>query len=73
MDFINCKNCERQTVVIDECFCAGCGEMVCLHCGCTDSAACAEVCSWAATGVCSNCAEEVFGMQTNALLSGMKL
>ncbi len=39
------------------------GEIVCLHCGCTDRHACANNCHWvevnrdAGVGVCSNCAE----------------
>lgn len=68
-EFIFCRNCQKAVGIVDQHYCANCGEMVCLYCGCTDS----EPCEWTRDGVCSNCEREVVGMQINKLISGMKL
>lgn len=56
-DFTFCQNCQKVSAIIDTHFCANCGEMICLDCGCTDTESCAEPCEWSRSGICSNCAE----------------
>ena len=53
---IDCKNCGTSAtgaeIMIRE-GCPGCGEAVCMLCGCTDQKACARGCAWLRPFVCS--------------------
>lgn len=53
-DIVFCKNCHRAEAVEDF-RCTNCGELICILCGCTESAACPGGCYWIRIGVCSEC------------------
>ncbi len=58
-NFNFCQNCQLIRSISEDLTCDGCGELICLVCGCTESTACtnfvSEGCSWSRPGVCSNC------------------
>ncbi len=60
-DMVNCKSCGHVTAVDPEdARCRDCGQLVCLHCGCTNEAPCFHgldegSCFWVRLGVCSAC------------------
>lgn len=58
-DLVNCRNCGHISAVDpSNSRCLDCGEMVCLHCGCTNDTACndgGQGCYWVRAGLCSAC------------------
>lgn len=56
-DIVHCKNCDRVVAITDDDGkrCSDCGELICVRCGCTESAACGDGCDWAADGICTEC------------------
>lgn len=56
-----CEGCQARADVGPNAICNGCGEQICLHCGCTDSAACPEGCWWIEPGTCSSCFQDLSG------------
>lgn len=54
---VQCRNCFSFVGALNDA-CPGCGEYVCRVCGCTDSAACDNGCSWVDRDhrLCSECA-----------------
>jgi hypothetical protein len=54
---VQCDNCllvvTKAELAARGYACPGCGERVCVVCGCTDSNACADGCAWSEPGVCS--------------------
>lgn len=52
-----CEKCQKPADIEPGSIpvCNGCGEKICLKCGCTDSAACPERCYWVEPGLCSSC------------------
>jgi hypothetical protein len=55
--FVQCAGClfvhAKDALKRNGFVCGDCGDMVCVVCGCTDSAACDEGCWWVAPGECS--------------------
>ena len=64
-DFTYCRRCQFVTGITEDFRCATCGELICLKCGCTESAACVPVCDWARPGMCTNCEDEEEGGKTD--------
>lgn len=54
---VQCENCllavEKADLRRRGFVCPGCGDRVCVVCGCTDSVACPEGCEWVEPGLCS--------------------
>lgn len=59
---IQCEGCLlillKEALAAAGYVCEGCGDMMCVVCGCTDSVACAEGCTWSSPGHCSTHDEE---------------
>ena len=55
IDFNFCQNCQAICGISEDLKCEGCGENICVDCGCTDSEPCPENCEWVRPGICSEC------------------
>ena len=55
---IQCSSClvvhSKEELKAAGFVCGECGDMVCVTCGCTDSSACGEDCTWDEPGKCSS-------------------
>jgi hypothetical protein len=60
--YVQCQGCLRvhskRLLAAADFRCHECGDQVCAVCGCTDSVACEEGCSWLLPGLCSTHGDE---------------
>ena len=61
-DSVRCATCGeihlKTELKTDGFICRRCMQIVCIHCGCTGSAACEEGCWWIEPGICSSHEED---------------
>jgi hypothetical protein len=61
---IKCKRCGHASnldEVVEVGFvCPGCGDRICIHCGCTETVACFSGCHWIALGACSTHSDQLW-------------